>query len=783
MFSSREVMNYLNATDTEVDMQTLRQIMRALNVILGYFARKEALLFGVVINSDFYVRPGSHKSSLPGYILELSHQLSIKAHAVAARVLVHVETRCIPCLHPGPLSVMMRGYMSHHTSQIDRLENILRGIRVHIMPSVRNYQGRSFATTVKIRGLATCNNGALLQHPPKVARYGAGPQEVEIFIESRQTLGAASPLQGGYVTLAVFFEKGWPFRAPHDSINVANEVEYNITSSPDMPIVNVGTPERPIYFPVEAGQPVSAASFSAHEYRPAQGQSETAIMRARKRLAVMGLNFRLNRALTAFGIKASSDPVTVNSRVLTAPRVRYARETSARVAQGMWNVNAYRLMKSVTLRSWSWIYLDPLRGDSLERKSTTLTKPLHQLATVLRRMGIFTSGFIPGKVVRFSNGHAKDDIKDTISFLQEKYRPSIILVILSTRAKRLGDLARFACDIDHGMPAIEFTDEWLAEADQERYARLGLRMNLKLGGENHMVSASDLDFVANDKTMIVGINVVFARSGSQGSFHTVVGLVASSCSRLSQWPAEISVQIGKDPLIRNLDEMLGSRIRYWARNHDNMLPQDIVIYRSMVSGGKYGAWVDQELPLIKNACRASKLTENSQGDLPRITVVLVDKSHDARFHPTADTEGHSSGSPLAGTVVDRGISEPRQWDFFLQSHSPTQGPNQPTRYFVIFDEVFRRRCCVRSNMCGPVDLLQNLTHTLCYLSGETTKAKSVCAPVHYAIRACARVRSYYSADNITCLSSGDHDAWEPGKVVKPSLLKIHPALQDSMFYL
>ena len=398
-------------------------------------------------------------------------------------------------------------------------------------------------------------------------------------------------------------------------------------------------------------------------------------------------------------------------------------------------------------------------------------------------MGIFTSGSAPGKVIRFSNGPVEAEINYAISFLKAKYRPPIILVILSARAKRLGDLFRLACDISHGIPIIELADEWLAEADHERYVRVGLRMNLKLGGENHLVSASDLDFLANDKTMVVGINVLFAKSGSQGVSHTVAGLVASSDSRFAQWPAEISVQRGKDPFIHNLDEMLGSRIRYWAKKHDHKLPQDIVIFRSRVLEDKYGLWVNEELPLIKNACRASKLTRHAQGHVPRITVMLVDESCDARFHPTADTEGHSSGCPLPGTVVDGGISDPRQWDFFLQSHNRTQGQNQPTRYFVILDEVFRRQARVCSSMRGPVDLLQNLTHSLCYLSGETTKSRSVCAPIHYAGLVCARGRSYCRPANATCLMPESDDAKEPGKVVKPNLLKFHPAIQDSMFYL
>ena len=449
----------------------------------------------------------------------------------------------------------------------------------------------------------------------------------------------------------------------------------------------------------------------------------------------------------------------------------------------MWSVDASRLVKPVALRSWSWIYLAPLCSESLGKRPTTLSKTLRQLATVLRHMGIFTTGAIPGKVIPFSNGHAEAEINDAISFLEAKYRPPIILLILSTRAKRLGDFARSTCDISHGMPIIELTDEWLAEADFERYVKVGLRMNLTLGGENHIVSASDLDFLANDKTMVVGINVLFAKSGSQEFSNTVAGLVASSDSRFAQWPAEISVQRGKDPLIHNIDEMLGSRIRYWAQKHDHTLPQNVVIYRSMVSGDNYGPWVNEELPLIKNACRASKLTRHAKGHLPRITVVLVDENCDARFYPTADTEGHSSGSPLAGTVVDRGISDPRQWDFFLQSHNPTQGPNQPTRYFVIFDEVFRRQCHARSGMRGPVDLLQNLTHTLCFLSGETTKSRSVCTPIHYASQVCARARSYCRPANVACLLSGGYDVEEPGKIVKHNLLKLHPAIQNSMFYL
>lgn len=208
MLSSREFMNYLNATHYETDFQPMPQIMQALNVILGQLPRKQALSVGAATDRAFYGRQS--KSLSLCYGPGLMHHLPIKAHAVAARVLVNVEVRYLPWHQTGRLSTMIRRYMSRPTSQITRLESFLRGIRIHIVASVRHYHGKRPGTAVQIiRGLATCNDGALLQHPPKVARYAAGPQDVKIFLDSRQTRCAASSLRRGYVTLMAYFEQGW----------------------------------------------------------------------------------------------------------------------------------------------------------------------------------------------------------------------------------------------------------------------------------------------------------------------------------------------------------------------------------------------------------------------------------------------------------------------------------------------------------------------------------------------------------------------------------------------
>lgn len=394
------------------------------------------------------------------------------------------------------------------------------------------------------------------------------------------------------------------------------------------------------------------------------------------------------------------------------------------------------------------------------------------MAKLLRYMGVFTSVSIPGKIIRLQQENARAQIEEFVSYLKAEHRPAIVVIILSTGAKKGGILARWACDVIHGLPSIECAEDQFTHADREWLARTGLKMNLKLGGENHTVDWLGSEFTARGETMIVGIKVNVVQSAVGHAFHTITGLVTSVDARLAQWPGKAYLQPGGRQVITNIGVMLQSRIRSWAKANGNKPPENIVIYRSMPRLGKYESLVDIELRLIRNACRATYLAAQGKVQEPRITIVLVDEKDGTWFFPTSDTEGDRSGTPVAGTVVDRGILDPRQWDFFLQSHSCKETTSQPTRYLVVVDEVFRRQCHVQ---CGPADVLQNFTHRLCYLSGETTKARRVCTPIYYANEACARVHPYYQLPGAIYRPSGDEGV--------ANLVQIHPAIRNTMFYL
>lgn len=179
-----------------------------------------------------------------------------------------------------------------------------------------------------------------------------------------------------------------------------------------------------------------------------------------------------------------------------------------------------------------------------------------------------------------------------------------------------------------------------------------------------------------------------------------------------------------------------------------------------VSEGQYQAVLDLELKPIKEHCEKLYKTVKNQAP-PKITIVVVAKRHHTRFCPTdanfADKSHFASGkdkpnnylgNPLNGTVVDRGITLQKGWDFYLQSHVALKGTvslkilyqplhtlttyqAKPTHYIVLRDAI---------GLGGGE--LEKITHNLCYHYGIATKAVSICPPAYYADILCERGRCY-----------------------------------------
>ena len=300
-----------------------------------------------------------------------------------------------------------------------------------------------------------------------------------------------------------------------------------------------------------------------------------------------------------------------------------------------------------------------------------------------------------------------------------------------------------------------------------------------------MLDKSKLGVLAEGKTMVVGIDVTHPSPGSAKNAPSVAGIVASIDQWLGQWPADLRIQTARQEMVAGLDDMLKSRLRLWAKNNRGAYPDNLLIYRDGVSEGQYNIVLDQELPLLRKACKDIYSADDTKKGLPHMSIIIVGKRHNTRFYPTKKEDADRSSNPQNGTVVDRGVTEAGNWDFFLQAHTALQGTARPAHYYIILDEIFRTRKPTPP-FKNVADALEDLTHNMCYLQGRATKAVSICPPAYYADLLCTRARCYLSglldpspgATPAGSVSDGGQNT--PGR---STTVRVHENLRDLMFYI
>ena len=245
-----------------------------------------------------------------------------------------------------------------------------------------------------------------------------------------------------------------------------------------------------------------------------------------------------------------------------------------------------------------------------------------------------------------------------------------------------------------------------------------LKINSKLGGVNAKIAppaqrlTSPGLLLMEVPTMVFGADVTHPSPGSDSqSVAAVVGSTDATCTR---YEAQLSAQSGRQEIIEQLNEMTQKLLLAFYRKTTKK-PERIVFFRDGVSEGQFQHCLAQELPQIKEACRA---VSNDDGYNPQVTFVIVQKRHMTRLFAADAKDTDASGNVRAGTVVDRTITHPSEYDFFLQSHAGIQGTTKPSHYHVIWDEIGI-----------PPDTLQQFSYSLCHLYARCPRSVSLPAPV------------------------------------------------------
>lgn len=484
-----------------------------------------------------------------------------------------------------------------------------------------------------------------------------------------------------------------------------------------------------------------------------------------------------------FGVTVRPEMITVPARVLSGPVVKYRANGTANTKFGSWNMVDIKFTTGANIGAWSYIWLHLQHENPPSGPRLPVVDVFHR---ALGTNGITAPPPIqPGLTCVLTNDSATNDANISAAFdriSKHAKQPKFMLVILANTDAAIYNRVKYIGDVKTGIHTVcVVRTKFMEQRGQDRYfANVALKFNLKGGGINQTLERGKLGVIGDGKTMVVGIDVTHPSPNSQKSAPSVAGIVATIDQSLGQWPADIRIQQRREEMVLDLKGLLKGRLRLW-KSKNSSYPDNLLIYRDGVSEGQYQLVLEKELPQLREACAETYPANSTKAGLPRISIIIVGKRHHTRFYPTKEADADRSSNPKNGTIVDRGITEARNWDFFLQAHTGLQGTARPAHYFVILDEIFAKRPVPPGQT--PADALEQLSHNLCYLFGRATKAVSICPPAYYADLVCERARCYLHGMFNPATPSQSVASGQTQQLHAESDVRIHDRLKDTMFYI
>ncbi|KAK5979608.1 Piwi domain protein [Trichostrongylus colubriformis] len=167
------------------------------------------------------------------------------------------------------------------------------------------------------------------------------------------------------------------------------------------------------------------------------------------------------------------------------------------------------------------------------------------------------------------------------------------------------------------------------------------------------------------------------------------------------------------------------------RSATSIAPRHIVLYFSGISEGQFSLVTDTYMRAINTG-----ITSLSPSYRPSVTALAVSKDHNERIYKSNISGNRANEQNIPpGTVVDTKIVSPVINEFFLNAHSAFQGTAKTPKYSLLADD---------SKI--PLDIIEGMTHGLCYLHEIVTSTVSVPVPLIVADRCAKRGHNVFIAN-------------------------------------
>lgn len=450
--------------------------------------------------------------------------------------------------------------------------------------------------------------------------------------------------------------------------------------------------------------------------RPPQRKAEIMAM-------VKNLDWAKDPYLNHFGIKIDPNMPMVKAKLLANPIVGYGNRTTDPKMSGRWDLRGMRFVtpNQHPLRSWAFVAVD----NCVDKQT------LENFAKVFQSTYAGHGGRIekPPLVIGFQGVAYPEMINKAYQQCGDanKAIPQIIFFILGNKLSMVYDRLKRNAECRLGLITQMMQAQHVRKAQGQYMSNVCMKVNAKLGGQTSKIAPSGKDTGGffSVPTMMIGVDVSHGASGPATDRVSMAAMCVSMDKEAAVYNAAVQTNGYAIEILQpgNMHSMLGPLAIKWRKKH-NVMPKHVFYVRDGVSEGQFAHVMQYEVAEMK------KVFKKSYGEIPKITVIIATKRHHIRFFPE---RGDRNGNCMPGTLVEREITHPFHYDFYLCSHVAIQGTARPVHYNVIHDE-----CAL------GVDDLQRILYRQCYQYCRATTPVSLHPAVYYAHLASARAHHHAS---------------------------------------
>nr|AEF32754.1 ALG-6 [Ascaris suum] len=537
-----------------------------------------------------------------------------------------------------------------------------------------------------------------------------------------------------------------------------------------LPCLQVGREEGHVYLPLEVctiakGQRCSRKLTDAQTSAMIKTTARSAPDRVQ---ATMALAEKLSAALgdekDGFRVTVHPNMAMVTGRILPAPRILYGGKTRQVVTpdKGIWDMRGKQYFSGVEVHTWAVA--------CFVQCSLCSEAALMSFVGSIQHIANDNGMTMSARPCFCKYAVSCEQVEPMFKFIQSAF-PSIqlIVVILGGKTPIYAEVKRVG-DTLLGVATQCVQVKHVTKLNSQTLSNLCLKINVKLGGINSVLLPQSRPAVFNEPVVFFGADLCHP-SPSDPSKPTIVSVVASMDGHPSSYSSLVRLQYvrlidgeqqRRSESIEELDTMAVELLLRFYRI-TRFKPSRIFYFRSGIPESVSHHVLHDELVALRKAC----LTLQSSYQ-PGITFIAVQKNHHTRLF-CADRRNMSgrSGNVPAGTIVDSGITDQQQFDFYMCSHSGVQGTSRPCRYHVLWDD---------NKMSS--DELETLIYQLCHTYARCTRAVSVPAPIYYAHLAVQRAR-HHCADREF---ESEYDTAGTNTASASHQIAIHEKLKCSMYF-